>query len=164
MKGVWQVFYRELRDQLRDRRTLFMAVVLPVLLYPALGLGALQMALLYREKPRTVVLLGSGNLPADPPLLENGTFAPRWFDLPTDAGRLQLVTDAPRHPVSPRMVVVRNCSTPHGESGSLTRPREGPRRGRRSTWPSWKRSSWSLKGLVRDSTRSGPACVNPGRE
>ena len=101
MKGVWQVFYRELRDQLRDRRTLFMAVVLPVLLYPALGLGALQMALLYREKPRTVVLLGSGNLPAEPPLLENGTFAPRWFDLPTDAGRLQLVTDAPPAPGEP---------------------------------------------------------------
>ncbi|MFM8288439.1 MAG: hypothetical protein ACKOGA_17230, partial [Planctomycetaceae bacterium] len=98
LKGVWQLFVRESRDQLRDRRTLFMAVVLPVLLYPALGLGALQMAMLYREKPRTVVLLGSGNLPADPPLLENGSFAPRWFDSASDAGRLQLVTDAPPGP------------------------------------------------------------------
>ena len=37
------VFQRELRDQLRDRRTLFMVMALPVLLYPALGIGMLQM-------------------------------------------------------------------------------------------------------------------------
>ena len=35
----------ELRDQLRDRRTLFMIAVLPLLLYPVLGFAVLQFAL-----------------------------------------------------------------------------------------------------------------------
>ncbi len=33
------IFRREVRDQLRDRRTLFMIFVLPLLLYPILGIG-----------------------------------------------------------------------------------------------------------------------------
>ena len=33
------IWVRELRDQLRDRRTIFMIAVLPLLLYPLLGLG-----------------------------------------------------------------------------------------------------------------------------
>lgn len=36
------IWHRELRDQIRDRRTVFMLVVLPFLLYPALGLLATQ--------------------------------------------------------------------------------------------------------------------------
>ncbi len=32
---------REIRDQLRDRRTMFMIVVLPILLYPLLGAAIL---------------------------------------------------------------------------------------------------------------------------
>ena len=42
-KNVRLIFMRELRDQLRDRRTLFMITILPVLLYPMLGLGMVQM-------------------------------------------------------------------------------------------------------------------------
>ena len=36
------IWLRELRDQLRDRRTLFMIVVLPVFVYPLAGLGLMQ--------------------------------------------------------------------------------------------------------------------------
>src|SRR5207247_5462508 len=36
------IWLRELRDQLRDRRTLFMIAVLPLLLYPVLGFAVLQ--------------------------------------------------------------------------------------------------------------------------
>ena len=36
------IFQREVRDQLRDRRTLFMVVVLPLLLYPGLAIGMVQ--------------------------------------------------------------------------------------------------------------------------
>ena len=38
------IWLRELRDQLRDRRTLFMIVGLPLLLYPVLGFAVLQFA------------------------------------------------------------------------------------------------------------------------
>lgn len=51
------IWLRELRDQLRDRRTLFMIAVLPVLLYPVLGYGVLQFALGFREKPSVIGLV-----------------------------------------------------------------------------------------------------------
>ncbi len=85
------VFRRELRDQLRDRRTLFMVMVLPLLLYPALGIGMLQMAVVFSEKPRTVVLLGAESLPEPQLFVENG-FAPRWFGNQADVGRLTVET------------------------------------------------------------------------
>ena len=46
-----------LRDQLRDRRTVFMIVVLPLILYPALGAVGLQFALVGTVgKPSTIDL------------------------------------------------------------------------------------------------------------
>ena len=36
--NVKLIYCRELRDQLRDRRTLFMIAVLPLVLYPLLGI------------------------------------------------------------------------------------------------------------------------------
>ena len=36
------IFHREARDQLRDRRTLFMIAVLPILLYPLMGIVVLK--------------------------------------------------------------------------------------------------------------------------
>jgi sodium transport system permease protein len=44
------IWARELRDQLRDRRTLFMVAVLPLLIYPVLGFAVLQFALGFSEK------------------------------------------------------------------------------------------------------------------
>ncbi len=48
------IWLRELRDQLRDRRTLFMIAVLPLLLYPVLGFAVLRFALGLAER-KTVV-------------------------------------------------------------------------------------------------------------
>ena len=42
--NVRLILAREVRDQLRDRRTLFMIFVLPVLLYPLLGTAYFQMS------------------------------------------------------------------------------------------------------------------------
>ena len=83
------VFGRELTDQLRDRRTLFMVMALPLLLYPALGIGMLQMAVVFSERPRTVVVLGSDSLP-EPKLIEGSAFAARWFADPDGAVRLRV--------------------------------------------------------------------------
>ena len=37
------IWFRELRDQLRDRRTVFMIVVLPLILYPVLGAAVIEL-------------------------------------------------------------------------------------------------------------------------
>lgn len=63
------IFSREVRDQFRDRRTMFMILVFPMLLYPALGLGLVQMTQIFRAQSRTVGLVGADFLPKSPPLL-----------------------------------------------------------------------------------------------
>jgi sodium transport system permease protein len=45
MRGVWIVFRKEMRETLRDTRTMLMMVVVPVLLYPVLLIAAEQLAL-----------------------------------------------------------------------------------------------------------------------
>ncbi len=62
------IWLRELRDQLRDRRTVFMIVVLPVLLYPVVGLGVLQFAVGFLKKQQVVGVYGGEHLlPWGPP-------------------------------------------------------------------------------------------------
>lgn len=74
-KNVNLIFRREVRDQLRDRRTLFTIVVLPMLLYPLLGMSVLQVAQFTREHRSTIRLLGLRELPDAPLLLEDDHFA-----------------------------------------------------------------------------------------
>jgi hypothetical protein len=56
------IWLRELRDQLRDRRTIFMIAVLPVLLYPAAGFGVLQLARGFLSQKNIVGVAGVENL------------------------------------------------------------------------------------------------------
>ena len=49
--NVKLVLHREVRDQLRDRRTLFMIAVLPLLLYPLLGMSMFQVLQFVRVLP-----------------------------------------------------------------------------------------------------------------
>jgi len=79
-KNIKLVFLREVRDQLRDRRTLFMITVLPVLLYPMLGLGIVEMMLTFSEQQRVVVILNAEELPAAPPLLDENGIRKDWFE------------------------------------------------------------------------------------
>ncbi len=95
-KNVKLIFLREVRDQLRDRRTLFMVAVLPLLLYPALGAGMTYMTVNFSEQERTVVILGAKDLPP-PPLLDAQNpdrFLPEYFDTAADANKLRVITDA----------------------------------------------------------------------
>ena len=88
--NLFVIFRREVRDQIRDRRTLFMIFVLPILLYPILGFGVIQFASAFEQKPRTVVVVGAEYLPKSPPLLEpeRRRFNPALFDSPAEAERL----------------------------------------------------------------------------
>jgi sodium transport system permease protein len=99
-KNVRLVFLREVRDQIRDRRTLFMIVVLPLLLYPGLAIGMVQISFLFKEQPRTIVLLGTDNLPADPPLLSDNHFDKQWFQVPDDVDKLHVIHDGKPRPAA----------------------------------------------------------------
>jgi sodium transport system permease protein len=44
------IYLREMRDILRDRRTLFVMIVLPILLYPLLMIGVVQVSVLQTKK------------------------------------------------------------------------------------------------------------------
>jgi sodium transport system permease protein len=72
--NVKLIWLRELRDQLRDRRTIFTIVVLPVLLYPLLGMTFLRMAQFLKQHPSLVRVIGVQALPTSPPLLADGRF------------------------------------------------------------------------------------------
>lgn len=88
--NVAVIFRREVLDQIRDRRTLFMIFVLPILLYPILGIGIISFAAAHEDKPRIVVVVGAENLPKVPPLLNprGDGFHPELFNAPADAERL----------------------------------------------------------------------------
>ena len=66
--SVHLIWMRELRDQLRDPRTLFMIGILPLLLYPLLGVAFLQMVQFLRRAPLKVYLVGAEQLPENPSL------------------------------------------------------------------------------------------------
>ncbi len=96
-RNIRLIFLREVRDQLRDRRTLFMIAILPLFLYPAMGIGVVQMTTLFNQQTRTVVVLGAKELPQDPALVSGGKrFDARWFAefiSPDFADKLSVVTD-----------------------------------------------------------------------
>ncbi len=94
----WQniklIFLREVRDQLRDRRTLFMITILPVLLYPMLGLGMVEMMLTFSEQRRTVAILNADDLPVDPAFLNEAGIRHQWLGITDDEpSPFRVVTD-----------------------------------------------------------------------
>jgi sodium transport system permease protein len=91
------IFGREVRDQVRDRRTLFMIFVLPILLYPMLGIGVAQFVTAFEQKPKIVVVVGAEYLAKAPPLLNAGQngFDPAFFDSPAEAEKMPVLAVGP---------------------------------------------------------------------
>jgi sodium transport system permease protein len=103
--NLFFIFRHEVRDQIRDRRTLFMIFVMPILLYPILGISATQFSSLLEQKPLVVVIVGAEYLPKSPPLLNPSAdgFNPSLFDSPGEAQRLVVRTEPASSPTaSPR--------------------------------------------------------------
>lgn len=69
------VFRREFRDQLRDRRTLFMIGVLPLLLYPIIGMAFMQLAQFMRNNASRVLIVSHEDHFGEPPLVVDGRLA-----------------------------------------------------------------------------------------
>src|SRR5262245_30555895 len=62
------IWIRELRDQLRDRRTLFMVAGLPLLLYPVLGFAVIRFAVGFAQQPTQVAVVAPpGDFPPRAP-------------------------------------------------------------------------------------------------
>ena len=73
------IFHREVRDQLRDRRTMFTICVLPILVYPLMGMVMMQLAQFHREQHVTIGLVGYENWPGEHPLITTSeNDAIRW--------------------------------------------------------------------------------------
>jgi len=81
---------REVRDQMRDRRTLFMIVVLPILLYPLLGMSFFQISQFMSEQPTSVLIVAYEETPHAPALVENQHFSPDLFGKPDQYRLLEL--------------------------------------------------------------------------
>ncbi|HEY2894849.1 MAG TPA: ABC transporter permease subunit, partial [Pirellulales bacterium] len=92
--NVRLVLGREIRDQLRDRRTLFMIGVLPLLLYPLLGMSFFQVTQFMREHAARVLVIDAPNSPDLPPLIDDDHFVEELFSNPKTAGLLKLTLQA----------------------------------------------------------------------
>lgn len=88
--NVRLIWLRELRDQWRDRRTMFTVVVLPWLLYPLLGVLFFQVIQFLQEHPARVWLVGAAWLPDEPPLVVHDRFAAEFC--PEEESRRLLLT------------------------------------------------------------------------
>jgi sodium transport system permease protein len=61
LSNVKLILAKEVRDQLRDRRTLFMIAVLPIFLYPLLGMSLLQVAQFVQKQTARVLVVGTND-------------------------------------------------------------------------------------------------------
>ena len=98
--NLYVIFRREVLDQLRDRRTLFMIFVFPILLYPILGYGIIQATVAREKKPRIVVVVGAEYLPTEEPLLSPGGngFNPGLLDPLQDMSTLLVQPESGKGP------------------------------------------------------------------
>src|SRR3954452_21478151 len=88
--NVKLILTREIRDQLRDRRTLFMIAVLPLLLYPLLGMSFFQISQFMREQTTKVLIVGVPKLKNLPPIVDDHQFAKSLLADPERAQLLEL--------------------------------------------------------------------------
>lgn len=86
--SVGLIFHREMRDQFRDRRTMLVILVLPVLLYPLLGSLLMQLSQFSRQSETRVAVIGHEHLEQLPPLVEQRESKTTRFhaDLGSSAG------------------------------------------------------------------------------
>ena len=158
-RNVTLIFHREVRDQLRDRRTLFMIAVLPLLLVPRPGTRHDAARLRRSASSREPSSSWAPNICRPSRRCSTATASRRpWFPAGADPARLVVITDLPgirrRTPGPPMADVDRppGCSSGRSEirdaAATATASKVGgivrhqrpagadrrPRRLRRATW------------------------------
>lgn len=94
-QNVKLIFTREMRDQLRDRRTLVLIAVVPVLLYPLMGMTIFQLTQFLRNEAAQVQVVGAEELAGLewlPRLFYEDSFEPKLFDSPIERKNLQIAS------------------------------------------------------------------------
>lgn len=90
------IWAKELRDLFRDRRTVVLIFLLPVVLYPLLGFAGIALGILTAEQTTTIGVVGGEHLP--PPRPTSAVVGPAlplaWLTL-TPAGGLEQVAAVP---------------------------------------------------------------------
>ena len=128
-KNIRLVFLREVRDQLRDRRTLFMITILPLLLYPMLGLGIVEMMLTFSDQPRVVVVLNADDLPLSPALLDERGIREDWFEgAEGDSSQLRVLAEH----ATPATIASEVNGTSDADADKMVTPARKPRRGEKT--------------------------------
>lgn len=93
-KHILTVYFKELRDSLRDRRTLMSMIVVPTLVMPILvfGAGTVMSKVIKkaRDEVTTMVVIGGADSPA---LLESLRADKRFRIVPADGDYKQAITD-----------------------------------------------------------------------
>lgn len=80
LKTVAMIYLREMRDQLRDRRTIFTIAILPMVLYPLVGTLLLQIAQFTQQHAPKICLIGTENLPSQPALVVEETLVEEYHE------------------------------------------------------------------------------------
>ncbi|MGD9719699.1 MAG: ABC transporter permease subunit/CPBP intramembrane protease [Pirellulales bacterium] len=88
--NVRLILQREIRDQLRDRRTLFMIAVLPLLLYPLLGMSFFQVVQFMHEHAIRVLVVNAPQAAGLPELVQGERFATDLFSGPQQQRLLEV--------------------------------------------------------------------------
>ncbi len=87
IKLIW---LRELRDQLRDRRTIFTVAVMPILLYPLMGIVVMNVSQLTKQQRVRIWVVNAHKLPPSPPLIETVDSRPQFIGGSSDDVELVL--------------------------------------------------------------------------
>ena len=75
-KNTRLIFRRELSDQWRDRRTIFTILVMPLVLYPLMGMALLQTAQFLHQAPPKVLVMGADHIADPSELFKENEFQP----------------------------------------------------------------------------------------
>ncbi|XZE35526.1 ABC transporter permease subunit/CPBP intramembrane protease [Pirellulaceae bacterium SH501] len=78
------IFEREVRDQLRDRRTMFTIFFLPLLLYPLMGMVMFEVAQFHKQDNIVIGLVNADKLPANSPLIASNDHSIQWKKIDRD--------------------------------------------------------------------------------
>jgi hypothetical protein len=125
---------RDLRDQLRDRRTVVMIALLPLVLYPILGIAVMQFAVGFAAKPSKIGIIGRG--PDFPPRQETrghllAVPAATWLALAPSGpglrldqllGTAALIQTSQKRPTENPLLVIHGAMPPEFAGESVSAP------------------------------------------